>query len=189
MNLEKETRLMDVGGYEGTWLDVPSLPKITLFNLPEYFQIGDKPDQFEYIFGDGRALPYDDGEFDIIFSNSVIEHVGTYEDQMMFANEARRVGKNCWIQTPAKEFPIEPHLLTPFIHWLPLNWIPTLLQHFTVWGWMTHASKEEAKIYWERLKLRPLTYREMKELFPDCEIIVERFLGMPKSYTACRKMP
>jgi hypothetical protein len=54
-----------------------------------------------------------DQEYDIAFSNSVIEHVGDWERQAAFASEIRRVGKNLWIQTPAKECPIEPHYLAP----------------------------------------------------------------------------
>jgi len=55
-----------------------------------------------------------DGEFDLVFSNSVIEHVGDFERMRQFVHEARRVAKSYWIQTPSKWFPIEPHCGMPF---------------------------------------------------------------------------
>jgi len=56
-------------------------------------------------------LNYSDNEFDICFSNSVIELVGSFEDQRKFANEIRRVGRKLWVQTPARSFFFEPHYL------------------------------------------------------------------------------
>jgi 2-polyprenyl-3-methyl-5-hydroxy-6-metoxy-1,4-benzoquinol methylase len=60
--------------------------------------------------------------FDIVFSNSVIEHVGDAESQQQFAHEIARVGRAYWVQTPNRRFPVEPHLLTPFLHFLPTRW-------------------------------------------------------------------
>jgi len=180
-----ETRILDIGGYSETWRDFPIGSKITLLNLPKYAEKPQSPERFEYVYGDGRRLEYTDGEFDIVFSNSVIEHVGGKDQQRAFAAEARRVGKAYWVQTPAKEFPLEPHLLTPFIHWLPAYWIPRLLRFFTVWGWITRPTREQARSFWA--EIRPLTGREVRELFPDATILVQRFLGIPKSYIAYRR--
>lgn len=83
------------------------------------------PSQFSYVQGDGRNLPYTNNEFDIVFSNSVIEHVGTFEDQKRFAEEIRRVAKSYWVQTPNRHFPVETHLIAPFIHFLPRNFQKT----------------------------------------------------------------
>jgi SAM-dependent methyltransferase len=64
------------------------------------------------------GLPFDDGAFDLVYSSSVIEHVPR-ERRAAFAAEVRRVGRGLYVQTPAYSFPIEPHALLPFAHWLP----------------------------------------------------------------------
>ena len=92
-----------------------------------------------------------------------------------------------WIQTPAREFFIEPHLLTPFIHYLPRSVQARLLRYFTVWGLMTRPSPKEVAGFLDEVRL--LTYREMQELFPDCQILRERFMGFTKSYVAVRGGP
>ena len=115
--------------------------KITLLNthvVPG--PAGQSSDTYELVVGDGCKLQYPDQSFDIVFSNSVIEHVGTYARQQAFAAEARRVGRALWIQTPAREFFIEPHLLTPFIHFLPRPLQARLLRYCTIWGLMSKPS-------------------------------------------------
>jgi len=72
--------------------------------------------KYTYVLGDGTNLKYADREFDIAYSNSVIEHLSAYKNQQKFANEMRRVGQKVWCQTPARWFFIEPHYITPFIH-------------------------------------------------------------------------
>jgi SAM-dependent methyltransferase len=65
-----------------------------------------------------RRLPFADGEFDLVYCSSVIEHVPA-PARAAFAAELRRVGRGWFVQTPARSFPIEPHALLPFAHWLP----------------------------------------------------------------------
>lgn len=66
------------------------------------------------------GLPFAEDEFDLVYCNSVIEHVPPSR-RAAFAAELRRVGKGWYVQTPAWSFPIEPHALLPFAHWLPLR--------------------------------------------------------------------
>ena len=73
----------------------------------------------EYVQGDACALPFADGQFDIVFSNAVIEHVGGRERQRRFVAEALRVGRRVFLTTPDRRFPIEVHTRLPFVHWLP----------------------------------------------------------------------
>jgi SAM-dependent methyltransferase len=68
---------------------------------------------------DGNRFPFDDKEFDICWSNAVIEHVGNQEKQILFLREIKRVSKCAFITTPNRYFPIEVHTKTPLIHWLP----------------------------------------------------------------------
>ena len=127
-----------------------------------------------------------DGSYDIGFSNSVIEHVGSWERQQQFAAEIRRVAKAVWVQTPAYECPIEPHYLTPFIHYLPRSCQKKILRWGTVRGWIARPNQAEINEMVDTTRL--LRKAEMSMLFPDCEIIVERlFWIMPKSYIAIRR--
>ncbi len=180
--------LLDVGGYPGNWTHLPQTTKrIDCLNIdPVTWNSAPFPDhRIGMILGDGCSLHYSDGEYDILFSNSVIEHVGEWERQIAFANEARRVGKKLWIQTPALECPLEPHFLAPFVHWLPVSFRRLLLRWFTPWGLITKPSQAEIDqtIAFTRL----LTKNQMKELFPDCTILTERLMGIfPKSYIAYR---
>ena len=111
-------RLLDVGGTAGFWTDAGLAAQLTLLNR-DPVAAGPSAAGMEFVAGDGCALPFEDGAFEVVFSNSVIEHVGTWERQQAFAAEMRRVGQRLWVQTPAREFFLEPHLVAPFIHWLP----------------------------------------------------------------------
>lgn len=72
-----------------------------------------------YVRGDACDLPFEDGSFDVVFSNAVIEHVGDSERQRRFVSEALRVGRRAFITTPNRRFPIEVHTRLPLVHWLP----------------------------------------------------------------------
>ncbi|HLH64169.1 MAG TPA: class I SAM-dependent methyltransferase [Solirubrobacteraceae bacterium] len=64
-------------------------------------------------------LPFSDGAFDLAYSNSVIEHLPP-DRWTRFASELKRVARGWFVQTPAFEFPLEPHAFLPFAHWLPM---------------------------------------------------------------------
>jgi len=186
-----EDLVLDVGGYPKTWTSRPQLPKrIDCLNVhPVTWDAGTHPNHnITTTMGDGCALPYEDGSYDIVFSNSVIEHVGDWEQQKAFAREARRVGKKLWIQTPAAECPIEPHFLAPFVHWLPISIRRRILRWFTPWGWIVKPTQEkiDETIAFTQL----LTKKQLEDLFPDCVVMTERLFGVfPKSYVAYRIKP
>ena len=115
--LNSETRILDVGGTPLNWSLLPVQPRITFLNLLRARETID--DGFTWVAADGRALPFRDHAFDIVFSNSVIEHVGDFQSQRKFAAEVVRVGVRCYVQTPNRWFPVETHLLTPLVHFLP----------------------------------------------------------------------
>lgn len=71
------------------------------------------------VTADGRRLPFADGEFDIGFSNAVVEHLPTEKDQQLFVHELCRVARRVFVTTPNRLFPVELHTLLPLVHWLP----------------------------------------------------------------------
>lgn len=118
--LSRPLRLLDVGGTERFWelIEFPGADAVhvTLLNLTA--QATSLPG-LSSVVGDARCMDFGDASFDVVFSNSVIEHVGGYEDQRRMADEVRRVGTHFFVQTPNKHF-IEPHFLFPFFQFLPL---------------------------------------------------------------------
>ncbi len=179
---DERTTILDVGGTPLNWSLAHCAAQVTLLNpMP----VGDvEAPNLSYVAGDGRDLHFADGAFEIVFSNSVIEHLGTLEDQRRFAAEVRRVGRAVWVQTPARSFPVEAHFLTPFVQFLPKGWQRRLARHLTVWGLLARPTLERVDDLIDELRL--LTLDEMRSLFPDCEIRRERFLGLTKAYIAVR---
>lgn len=112
-------------------------------------------------------LPFDDGAFDLVYSSSVIEHVPR-ERRAAFAAEVRRVGRGLYVQTPALTFPVEPHALLPFAHWLP----PVLRRPY--WRLGVQGG-------WEDIRL--LGRRELAELF-GATVHAERLGPLAKSWIA-----
>ena len=96
-----------------------------------------------------ERLPFADGEFDLAYCNSVIEHVPP-DRRPAFAREVRRVARGWYVQTPAISFPIEPHSLLPGAHWLP----PALRRRY----WRLGAGSDVEEI-------RLLRRRELEALF------------------------
>jgi len=182
---EAETTILDVGGSLFNWALVDSPSQIAILNLT--YAPGSHAgaaDNFTFLRGDGTRLPFCDQAFHIAYSNSVVEHLFTFEQQQTFAAELSRIADGLWIQTPARPFPIEPHYLTPFIHFMPKSWQRRLLRNFTVWGWMTRPTQQRVDATVEEIRL--VTFKEMQVLFPDCEIEREKFLFLTKSYIAIR---
>jgi hypothetical protein len=126
--------------------------------------------------GDGTQLPFADAEFDVAFSNSVIEHVPP-EFQDRFAAEIRRVARRYFVQTPNKYFIVEPHYQVPLFQFFPRRVRQALNRRFTL-GW-------QAKGEWEEINL--LSAGDLRRLFPDAEIMRERVLGLTKSVMAVRR--
>ena len=93
--------------------------RITALGLQDGVGFRDRYPGIRYVQGDACALPFADGEFDIVFSNAVIEHVGGVERQRELVSEAIRVGRRVFITTPNRRFPIEVHTRLPLVHWLP----------------------------------------------------------------------
>lgn len=179
LNLTEETTVLDVGGYPSNWMFLPFRAKVTFLNIhPQAQSYG------PVVVGDGCRLPFADNSFDLCFSNSVIEHVGGVERQHAFATECARVGRQYYLQTPDFWFPVEPHYIGPFIHWLP-SWarVPAA-RHFSVAGYLARDSIEGLVA-----EIRLLRHRDIKEMLPGSRIFHERFLGLSKSLIAIGPHP
>jgi len=185
--ITNETRILDVGGTPFNWAFLQSQPQVTIVNLP--YSCAPWEERFTCVFGDGRRLPFADQSFDIVFSNSVIEHVGDWESQRKFATEIARVGRAYWVQTPNRGFPVEPHMMTPFLHYLPRAWQNRIARRFTVWALIERPSADRWKFYIDHYlrDIRLLDAGEMQRLFPEAEIVRERLGGVTKALIAVRR--
>ena len=147
---------------------------ITLLNIS---QPGAVPPNFTNLIGDGCAMPqFQNQQFDIVFSNSVIEHVGDWARQQAFAQEVRRVGRCYFVQTPNHYFPIEPHFFFPGFQFLPVRARVWLVQHFAL-GWFPRLP-DEAAARREVEQIQLLSTAKVRNLFPQAQIHAERFMGM-----------
>jgi hypothetical protein len=186
LGVTADSSVLDVGGTADTWTDLAVRPKVTLLNMP---RAGVGPEAgFSAVGADGCRLPFANRSFDVIFSNSVIEHVGSPARQKAFADEVRRVGCSYWVQTPNYWFPVEAHLLTPAVHFLPKSWQRAVLTRGSVWEWLERPSPDRRDFYIEHClnELYLLTAGELCRLFPDCRLLRERSAGLTKSLIAYR---
>jgi Methyltransferase domain len=175
--------VVDLGGRTEMWLGIEFAERTTIVNVEPAPR--NVPERFIYVEGDARNTGLRDHAFDLAFSNSAIEHVGSFDDQKRFANEMQRIGRRIYCQTPNKWFPIEPHFLGLCVHWLPKKWFsPFVDRYLTLHGWRYRPMPEVSAALINSIRL--LTRAELLQLFPGCKMKTERFLGMPKSFVVWR---
>ncbi len=179
-------QILDIGGTEAYWESMnfteDSDVIVTLLNLDV---VETKRANFVSVKGDARNLaPYKDKQFDIVFSNSVIEHLFSYGNQKMMADEVMRVGRWYYVQTPNYYFPLEPHWLFPFFQFLPFTIRVSLTRNFSLGHYQREPRRDDAIKRVSEVKL--LTCRQMQNLFPTGKVYRERFLGLTKSITMYR---
>lgn len=126
-----------------------------------------------FVRADGCILPFGDGAFDLVWSNSTIEHVGDAARQAAFARELRRVGRAYFVQVPNRWFPLEPHTLLPLVSFLPYEWSNWIYRN----------------LLGRRDYLRLLSYAQVQSLFPEATIVREKVFGLTKSLVAFRRLP
>jgi hypothetical protein len=180
--LEK-IEILDVGGTSYFWknstlLSHPGL-RITLLNL---YPVETSHPAIHAVQGDATDMrEFETGSFDLVFSNSVIEHLYTLELQQKMASEILRVGKSYFIQTPNVYFPIEAHYALPLAQYYPKAFLHFVLTQ-TKLSRMKKWSSAEASQYIAEIRL--LNAQEMKALFPGASLLKEKVLGLTKSITA-----
>ena len=179
--LPRPLHILDIGGTENYWnmmgFDDPEV-HITLLNL--HHQPVSDAKRFTSIVGnatDLKAIP--DQSIDLVYSNSVIEHLFTFEAQQKMAAEINRIAKAYFIQTPYRYFPIEPHWVFPFFQFLPRSIRILLTQQFK----LGHIPRIHNRIDAARQvdEVRLMTISELQKIFPDAALYKEYFMGLIKS--------
>jgi len=181
--LPKPVKILDIGGTPEFWknagLDATDA-EITLLNLA---LVQTNLPNVVSIAGDATDLSaFADKTFDIAFSNSVIEHLFSVENQQKMAQEAQRVSTYHFIQTPNFWFPIEPHWVFPCFQYLPKAIRIFLTRHFNLGHLKRSRSWSAARQQVEEIQL--LSRSEIARLFPESKIWEERLLVFSKSYVA-----
>jgi hypothetical protein len=156
-------------------LDVASVADCEIGGIPVCVRFGDVTNL--------KNVP--DRQYDLAFSNSVIEHVGNLASQHRAACEIRRIAGRFMVQTPNRRFPLEPHFYVPFFAQLPLGCRAWLHQHFAL-GWLgPEPDALRARLDCDQIRL--LSCKEMGLLFPDACIHREWLLGLVKSFIVTGK--
>jgi hypothetical protein len=182
-------RVVDLGGTVESWRRAPVQPReVVVVNLLEPGD--DETSRLVPVLGDAcraRAVLEESGidpSFDLVFSNSLLEHVGGHANRAALAEEVRALAPRHWVQTPYRFFPVEPHWVFPMMQFLPVAARARVAQ-----GWpLTHTrpgSAEEAlaEVQWTEL----IGVTELRGYFPDSQVVKERMGGLVKSIVAVRQ--
>lgn len=181
-SLPRPLKILDAGGIQVFWEKMEFCEEpgviIVLLNLhKERINYSN----FYSVVGDVRNLSqFKDKEFDVVFSNALIQDLGNYEDQRRMANEIRRVGKRYFVQAPNRFFPIEPHFLFPFFQFFPAPIQVWLHTHFDLGYRRKIPDRQKAIAELNSIKLP--CKKELIEFFPDAKIVEETFFGLTKSF-------
>ena len=182
-------RLLDIGGTTEFWRQRGWIGEggvdITVANLAGA-PLNESDDGVRQVQGDATDLSqFEDASFDVVFSNSTIEHLGGWFGQRRMADEVRRLAPVYWVQTPNYWFPVEPHFLMPGWQYLPVR-LRTRLVARRQFGHRGPAPDPVAALDLVE-EIRLLTARELGLLFPDAEIVRERLGPLVKSLVAVRR--
>ncbi|MBN1445128.1 MAG: class I SAM-dependent methyltransferase [Candidatus Omnitrophica bacterium] len=164
-NPSPETKILDAGfgEYENSPVDnflekhYPYPHKITALGISEPREFSRRYPAVTAVRYNGGRFPFEDKSFDICWSNAVLEHVGSREQQLYFLKETARVAKSAFITTPNRYFPVEVHTKIPLLHYLPKRHFDSL---------MSLAGKKWA----EGDSINLLSFGEIKKLLKDAGI-------------------
>ena len=179
-------RVLDVGGTSQYWrpyqAELHTLDTaITLLNPQQLDDIRDE----NFTRGSATDVPFPDGAFDLVHSNSTIEHVGPWPQMLKAAAEIRRLANAYYVQTPNFWFPVEPHFRAPLLHFLPEQLRARLVMRVRL-GFAETRSATISDAMLQVQDARLLDRSQLVALFPDAEILDERFFGFTKSLIAIR---
>jgi hypothetical protein len=178
--------VIDLGGTAESWQRAPVRPaRVHVVNL-EHEADADRPSWLRADQGDACNLPPAilGSSYDLVFSNSVIEHVGGHAQRQRFAEAVHKLADRHWVQTPYRYFPIEPHWLFPGFQFLPMSARAQISYRWPL-AHTRSASVDDGLA--EAMSVELLSRAEMSYYFPHAEIQVERLLGAVKSLIAVRR--
>lgn len=186
----EKVEILDLGGSEKYWLIGEAFIEanrdrlhFTLIN-PEKQEEKDT-ETFTFLVGDATDPALFAGRtFDVVHSNSVIEHVGDWAAITRFAENTRRLGKRYYMQTPNYWFPYEPHFRFMGFQWLPVAVRIWLMTKMRLGFFERQKSADDARFHVESIRL--LTTGQVRKLFPDGRIEFEKIAGLAKSILAIR---
>jgi hypothetical protein len=176
--------VIDLGGRIQTWERAPVRPKhVHVVNLEPVPT--DIPDWAEADHGDACALPAHIAgrRYDLVFSNSVIEHVGGHDRRQAFADSVHALADAYWVQTPYRYFPIEPHWVAPGMQFMPVSLRAEVARR---WPLSFGRGKTRPAAVKAVLTVELLDRTQMRHYFPDSRVRMERVMGVPKSLIAYR---
>lgn len=180
----REMRVLDLGGDPRDWRAAPLRPlQLTVLNV----DIRDTDeDWIVMVRGDAcaAASALAGERFDVVYSNSVLEHVGGHWRRLAFADACYELADRHWIQTPYRYFPIEPHWLAPGAQFLPTRALANFTRRWPFAHFRRAATPEEAVD--RALATELLSRTAMRFYFPASEIWRERMFGLTKSLVALR---
>lgn len=176
--------VIDLGGTVDAWVRAPLRPaSVHVVNLEP--QRDTMPSWIRADQADACSLPaHIAGEsYDLVFSNSVIEHVGGHAQRMRFADAVHKLASRHWVQTPYRYFPVEPHWLFPGFQFLPL----TLRARISCQWPLSHTpTKNTSDGLRAAMGVELLSCSEMAFYFPDSTLRFERMIGAVKSLIAVK---
>lgn len=183
-----DMRVLDLGGVPQSWRLAPVRPaQVVTVNLDPAIMSAEEPG-VTAVVGDACALPEKlrAERFDLVYSNSLLEHVGGHAKRLRLAETVRMMSERHWTQTPYRYFPIEPHWIFPGFQFLPMRARAEVSRRWP-FGHIRSTGLEPAvdDVAWVEL----LGITEMRRYFPDSEIWPERIAGLPKSLVAVRQTP
>lgn len=179
-----EMRVLDLGGTVDSWRLAPAQPKhLVLLNLTEQ---DTGVDWATSVVGDACDPPASlaTEHFDLVYSNSVLEHVGGHWRREQFAEVVKNAAEHHWVQTPYRYFPIEPHWVVPWFQHLPPAAQTTLSSLWPLGHYSAVKSRSEALPNVLDIELVGIT--QMHHYFPNSQIARERLVGLTKSLIAFR---
>lgn len=182
----REMRVLDLGGTVEAWQRAPVRPAhVTVLNLFEPGEtdeswlvpvVGDACAASEVLAAGGHG-----DSFDLVFSNSLIEHVGGHAKRVSLAAEVLALAPFHWVQTPYRYFPVEPHWLFPMMQFLPVRARGSIaLRWPLVHSRPATRAEAQSNVQWTEL----VSITEMQAYFPQSQVVHERVAGLIKSIIA-----
>jgi SAM-dependent methyltransferase len=181
---DANTKILDVGftdadpypGINFLERNYPYTKNITALGIEDAPNFKRNFPDVKVVVYDGDHFPFADKEFDIAWSNAVIEHVGPYDKQLLFLSELIRTSKNIFITTPNRWFPIEVHTRLPLLHYLPKRYFDKILKMIgKTWAsgdYMYLLSIDDLKKMLKELNITNYTIKRNKKFFATMDFVL-----------------